>query len=254
MYLQSETNIIISGRASSGTSVTALFLSYLLNKKYIYAGGTLKYFATRLGYDPKSKDIISFEKKYGDKWDILWENYIAWKIGNSRNLLVDAKIAGFFADHQPWLFEIFVMPDLEARKKRAGGDKRTEDIVQRDQEHSTRWKRLFGIDILNESQIRENYDYILDNSSLTISQTVFQIYKVMREALGLKEIIALPEIEKLETVYQAKGKSFLIERIEQEGNIISTSEILDDWKVKFADQITKLPSEWVKIITDSSNA
>ncbi len=36
MYLQSETNIIVSGKASSGTSVTSLFLAYLLNKKYIF--------------------------------------------------------------------------------------------------------------------------------------------------------------------------------------------------------------------------
>ncbi len=248
MYLQSETNIIVSGKASSGTSVTSLFLAYLLNKKYIYAGGTLKYIASQLGYDPKSSKIIEFENKYGDKWDLLWENYILWKLENTRNLLVDAKIAGFFADHQPWLFEVFILPNIEVRQQRAGGDKRTEDILQRDKMLVERWERLFKINILDDTQIRENYDYILDNSYLSISETVFQVYKVMREALGLKEILVLAEIQKLEEVYKVKGKTYLIEKITEKGNLISNEEIFQDWRENFKDYLEDTSPEWKEIV------
>lgn len=248
MYLQSETNIIISGKASSGTSVTALFLAYLLNKKYIYAGGVLKFFAEELGYDPKSSDIVDFEKKYGEKWDILWENYIVWKIENTRNLLIDAKIAGFFVNQEPWLFEVFVLPSIEARIERAGYDKRTEDIHQRDLEHASRWKKLFGVDILDVEQIRENYDFIIDNSDMTISETVYKIYKVMREALGLKDILLMSDIEKLEAVYQVKGKGFLLEKIRDKGNLVNINEIFSDWKKHFKSDLDNTSPEWREIV------
>ena len=182
MYYLKETNIIISGWISTGTTITALMLAYLLNKKFIYAGGTFKFIAKELGYDPKGNNMVEYEKKYGEKWDILWENYVAWKIKTERNLLANTKIGGFFTEKEPWLFEAFITADAETRQKRAGGDNRTEDIEKRDWELNDRWERLFNIKFLDPESIRENYDYLIKNDDLTISQTVFKIFNVMKEA------------------------------------------------------------------------
>jgi cytidylate kinase len=252
MFLQSETNIIISGMASSGTSTTALILAYILNKKFLYAGGILKFIAGELGYDPKSKDFLIYEKKYGAKWDILWDKYAAWKLLNEKNILLDAKLGGYMVDDQPWIFEVFVKPTIEARLERAGGDKRSEDILGRDLENRSRWKKIYGIaDIYDSGTIREHYDFLVDNTELTIAETVFQIYNAMRGALGLKDIILKSDLEKLETIIKLEGKQFFYNKLEEKGNLITPKDVFKDWREYFAEELDQTEPEWKAIVLEN---
>lgn len=249
MFLQSETNIVISGMASSGTSTTALILAYILNKKFLYAGGTLKFIASQLGYDPKSKDFLIFEKKYGEKWDMIWDKYAAWKLQNERNILLDAKLGGYMIEDESWIFEVFVKPTIEVRMERAGGDKRTEDILARDVENRTRWKKVYGInDIYGDEEIRENYDLLIDNSELTISETVFQIYNAMRGALGLKDILLKSDLQKLEKIIKSEGKQFFYDKLQEKGNLITTQEVFKDWREYFSEELEQTAPEWREVV------
>lgn len=107
MHYLKETSLIIDGATSSGGTITSLILAYYLSKKFIYAGGIYKYIASELGFDVKHGGLLDYEKIYGEKWDILWEKYIEWKIGKTPNLVVNSKLAGFMVDSKPWLFKVF---------------------------------------------------------------------------------------------------------------------------------------------------
>lgn len=248
MHYLEETNVIISGHVSSGTTITALILAYMLKKKFVYAGGTYKFIAKQLGYDPKSGGLIDYEKKYGEKWDILWENYIAWKVQNERNLLVNSKIAGFLVDRKEWIFEAFITASPDVRAIRAGTDKRTENIELRDKELNSRWKKMFDIEFMNSEEIRETHDFLCLNDELTIAETVFEIFKVMREALGLTERLLLSDIQKVTDLTDKYGKDILYERLNKKDQLITHSEVFKDWIENFGDDLDETEPEWRGVV------
>ncbi|MCA9386131.1 hypothetical protein KC717_05785 [Candidatus Dojkabacteria bacterium] len=248
MHYLNEVNINISGHVSSGTTITALILAYMLKKRFVYAGGTYKFIAKKLGYDPKSGGLLEYEKKYGEKWDVLWEHYIAWKLEHERNLLVNSKIAGFFTESKPWLFEAFITASPEVRSKRAGTDKRTENVVKRDHELQTRWKKLFNIDLLDLDEIRATHDYLCENDTLSIAQTAHEIFNVLRKALSLKEQFLFSDFEKVEKIALAKGKDFFYEKLEEKNQLIDYPEVFKDWVTHFEDELADTADEWQGVV------
>jgi cytidylate kinase len=73
-------NIILSGWPGTGTTTLALLLANLLDYKYLYAGGLLKYIAKRsVGVESGAK-FVEFENTVGPYWDMLWEKYAVWKL------------------------------------------------------------------------------------------------------------------------------------------------------------------------------
>lgn len=252
MHLLEETNFIISGHTSSGTTSTALILAYLLQKKFVYAGGVVKFMARKLGYDPK-KDLEKFEAKYGEKWDVLWENYITWKINSERNLLINSKIAGFFTDKEDWLFEAFITASANTRSKRATGDNRKEDITKRDKFLQNRWIKLFNINFLDIDEIKDTHDLFIENDNLTLAQTACEIYKTAREALGLRERFTLSDFEKIEVISNEKGKQYFYDYLEKHNLIIKTEEILAEWVEHFEDLLKDTHKDWLKVVYKEAN-
>ncbi len=248
MQLLEEVNLAISGHTSSGCTSSALLLAYILQKRFIYAGGLYKLIASNLGYDPKTNDIEKYEKEYGEQWDVLWENYVSWKINNERNLLANTKISGFFTTPKLWLFEAFVTADPEVRASRAVYDNRSEDIVARDKLLQTRWKRLFKIDWLDTEAIRENYDILIRNDGLSIAETSYEIFRTMRTALGVRVLYTLSDFEKIEKLSHQQGKKFFYERLEKQNLLVKEKEICLDWINNFSEELSQTPLEWQEIV------
>ncbi|MBD3362229.1 hypothetical protein GF362_00740 [Candidatus Dojkabacteria bacterium] len=248
MFESNEINLIISGWLGSGSTVTSLILAYLLQKKFIYAGATSRFIAQRLGYDTSSESFTKYEKEFGEQFDLIWEKYILWKIQDQKNILVNSKITGFFIDDPAWLFKAYIISDLEVRQDRAEKDNRKEKLQNRESQLEYRWKEIFNIDYKNIEEIRENYDFLIDNTNLTISETVFKIYSALRKALGLQDIFLLSDIQKIETILEKKGKIYLINKLKANELFMDPKSIIDEWKNNFDEVLNQLDPEWVKIV------
>lgn len=142
----------------------------------------------------------------------------------------------------------FLTADAEVRSHRAGTDKRTERIHERDAELTQRWAKLFKVKFMDFTDIRTTHDLLLDNSNLTIAQTVITIFNAMKRALSLNEQITLTEIEKVEVIAHSKGKEFFYERLETKGLLITNQEIFDDWIKYFEKDLKQMPKEWQEVV------
>lgn len=191
----------------------ALILAQLLNLKYIYAGGVLKEWAQRMGYDPSSDAFHDWERQYGESWDYLWEDYIKDLVTSNHSFLCEGKTAGFLLPDAR-AYEVMVTASAQVRAQRAGGDSRTEDITARDKILSERWQRLFAVDIYNVEAIKANYDLLLDNSQLTIAGSIhkvlngLQTHQLYSESYNYEELKTMAlQLEQSFWEDQHRGKS-----------------------------------------------
>jgi cytidylate kinase len=236
-----DINVVVSSWASSGGTTLALMIADLFELKYIYAGGVIKEWSDRMGYDHTTNEFHKWENQYGDHWDRMWENYIEIKLSQQEHFLCEGKTAGFFLP-EGRAFEIMVIADLETRNERSGKDNRTEEIQKRDQLLVERWQRLFDINIMDEDSLEENYDLIIDNSDLSISESlkaaVEEIvaanpdYEINFELGNLSKITK--ELEKKywkENKKTGSGKNFLKDRLNSKNLYLTSEEIFQEWKL-----------------------
>lgn len=246
--LLEDTNLILTGWVSSGSTSTALILAKLLKKKFVYAGGMYKRLAAEMGYDPKSSDLIKFEETYGERWDWLWENYLLWKLANETNILANAKIVGFIIDSTPNVFSSFITVPVEVRAKRASGDSRSEQISERDKVLQARWKKVFGIDFMDIDFIRQTHDLVIDNSNISIAQTAYEIFNSYKLAMGFSDIYTLKDFEREEKTIIKIGSKEYQNTLEKENLVITHKEIASDWITKFQKQLKETSPEWQEAV------
>jgi cytidylate kinase len=203
--MQTQTyNILTSSWPSAGGTTMTLMLANFLKLKYIYAGGVLKEWASRMGYDPKSNEFHDWEKEYGEHWDKFWESYILWKLGDKKGFVYEGKTSGFLLPGDI-AFEVMLVASEEARASRASGDGRVEEIHERDLILAERWERLFGIKFLSLEAIKENYEIMLDTSYLTLTQSFLEVLVALKYWLVdhqlSHELFNLGEAEKYASEY-----------------------------------------------------
>jgi cytidylate kinase len=232
----------------------ALILADFLNLKYIYAGGVLKEWAKKMGFDPTSDAFHDWEAKYGDDWDKFWEGYIAKKLAGEDGFLCEGKTAGFLLANGR-AFEVMVTASEEVRAGRASKDGRTEQLHARDKFLSERWYRLFGIKLMDPAAIDENYDLRIDNSNLTISESVGLALTGLQTWCNVNEVAfplnmeeALASVQQTETVFWERannggvGKDILKERLINKGLYMTNEAIFADWKENYQQEMEVLPA------------
>jgi len=245
-------NIILSGWPGTGTTTLALLLANLLDYKYLYAGGLLKYIAKRsVGVESGAK-YVEFEETVGPYWDMLWEKYAVWKLKNTDKLLLEGKTTGFFSDGEG-VFEVMMIASTEERVKRAKFDKREDaeaTIKARDNQLKERWQRLLGIDIFSPIQIQANYDLIIDNSNMTIQAELTTIlshleedYRFPSEDLNKQK----KEVDMMVAEFWDKGKEYYRNKLKEKGLLITPEDILTEWQTVMGKDIDKLPEPVQKL-------
>jgi cytidylate kinase len=234
----------------------ALILAEQLKLKYIYAGGVLKEWAKRMGYDFMSDSFHEWEDKYGKDWDEIWEKYIEKKLSTQQNFLYEGKTAGFLLPENV-AFEVMVVADADTRAERAAGDGRTEEIIARDKFLQKRWQELFSFDLLDRQEIKKNYDFLLDNSKLSIHEsiveTLAQIEKYAKDMELQIPAINEEKIKAIEAEYwrkneEGKAKNFLKSRLNNEHLYFSNSEIFIDFKKLVPEIVANLPAKMSSVI------
>ncbi len=237
-----NSNIIVSGWPSSGGSTQARLLVLILDMNYIYAGGVLKYWIEKMGYDPKTNEINLWAEKYHEVWDYIWENYIALKIKSTRRTLLEGKTAGFLIKSNN-IFKIFIKASLKARSQRSKLDKRKEDIEKRDHVLRRDWTKRFNVDIFDEKLINKKYNLIIDTSELGIEETALIIIK----ELGgyYKNFDNKQATQKLEMLMQEyeKDPDILMDMITKKNLMLQPSAIFKEIKSKHPELIRGIPSE-----------
>jgi len=252
-------NIIVSSWPSSGGTTIALIWAKLLNIRYLYAGGVIKEWSARMGMDPTTDAFHTFEEKYGEVWDNLWEEYIQVKFKAETGLLCEGKTAGFLLPPHN-AFEVMVIADQETRSKRAGNDQRTEIIAERDHYLKERWLRLFKVDIFSLTQIEANYDLVLDNSNLNIADSLNSIWLNLKiwasnNKLDIEKYnISTADFIHIETQFWTdqksgiSGKDRLKNSLQQSGLYISAEEVFTEWKSNYSELLKNIPQELLKVI------
>lgn len=254
--MNKNTNIkfAMSSWPSSGGTTMALICADILDLPYIYAGGVLKEWSRRMGYDPTTNREHQWEQQYGTIWDIFWEEYILLKVKNSPKILAEGKTLGFLLP-KGLAFEVMITASLEVRSKRANTDLRSEFIQNRDNFLQRRWLELFKIDLFNLDSIKKNYDLLVDNSNLNIYESLELVFShflktEMASNAGYTSEDFSPELlEKYQKEFMAaqahgnKGKDLIKARLQEKKLIISNEEIFKEWNRDYPELLTNLPPE-----------
>lgn len=253
-------NLVVSSWPSAGGTTISLVIATLLGLKYIYAGGVLKEWARRMGYDPTSNEFHEWEDKYGESWDHFWENYISKKLSSTEGFLSEGKTLGFLLPAGR-ANEIFIIADAETRAHRAHIDGRTEEIKARDSLLANRWKRLFGIELLNRDSLKENYDFVLDNSKLTISQSLLTVWEHIVEWHQLpNDFLQDPKsyFDQVDAQFQQEKTSGIDPRkrwkdqLASKNLYISSESVFSEWIEDYQNELAKLPQEMRQAVTNDN--
>lgn len=247
-------NVVVSSWPAAGGTTLALMVANLVGLRYIYAGGVLKEWAARMGYDYKSSKFHKWEDKYGVIWDHFWEDYILAKLSASDGFLCEGKTLGFLLNPDK-AFEVMVTATAEVRAQRSGKDGRTEDIHARDEFLSKRWYDLFGIELLNPEAITDNYNLRVDNSELSIAESLIMVLEAIQASGNpdwQKKLTAsdyrnqAKEFEETfwtDQEHEKNGKDRLKNSLKEKKLYFTNDQIFADWKQNFSDKLSKLPEE-----------
>ncbi|MBD3280735.1 hypothetical protein GF389_04395 [Candidatus Dojkabacteria bacterium] len=236
-------NIIISSWPSAGGTTAARFISLVLNMKYVYAGGVLKHWADSMGYDSKTQRIMEWERKYHKHWDYVWENFIAKYALNSKNTLLEGMTAGFMIQSDK-VYKIFIKASLKARMKRAANDKRTETVQERDYFLRDEWNARFGINIFDEQQISDNYDYILDTSYIGIKEVWTKILKNLAKNRARKFSLK-KKLNEADEIYDKvqSNPDYLKNELGERDLFFRSEKVLEIIKEQYPELIRDIPED-----------
>jgi cytidylate kinase len=235
-------NIIISGWPVSGSTTMALILANLLGYKYVYAGGVFKHFTKEIYGSDSSHNVVRFEEEYGTHWDSIWEKYAQLLLESETRLLCDSKLTGFIYKGEN-VFKIMFTANFGTRMTRAAIDGRGGadiEIQQRDEQLSQRWSRDFGVNIYDNQTIVNNFDLSIDNSELSIAQTLMQLCEKLSPA-GFDLNINPAQAQELEQHYWHDGKSYFLRKLELSGLQIDVADVFATWREKFTADVEALP-------------
>jgi len=174
--------ITISGQAGSGKSSVAELLAKKLDFKHYSMGDLRRKAAYKRGITLAEFNRLGEKEDFTDKMvDDLQE-----KLGKKEdNFVVDGRTSFHFIPHS---VKIYLHADLEARARRVLRDERKAEafntfeeckgaLVERERSDNKRYKKYYGIDTTD----RENYDYWIDTTDLSVRQIVDKIVKLIKK-------------------------------------------------------------------------
>lgn len=232
--------ITISGHPGGGSTSLALILCRLLNLKYISGGAFFRYLGERLNYSDTGIDRITADKYLEEFVGKLWDSYVDEILLDKsvENILIESDVASFRLGKLEDVISVFLLTDDAVRKQRLGSDGRaldTEILHVRDMENSNIYKNMYGIDWFSRDQIYSFHNAVIDNSHLTITQTV---EKVLGDKFNqkLKE-----ECMALEDEFFKSGKKVFLDNLQSKNLLPKVTDTIAIFKVKYADKINLFP-------------
>lgn len=175
--------ITLAGYAGTGKTTVGKILEETLGYEFLYTGGMVREMARKKGMtvaefqdsldtmDELDQEIDSYQKKLGEERD---------------NIIVDGNIAFNFIPHS-FKVKLLVTPEEAARRRFAQSQESTdrnekkyaseaealEEIKERMQRHTDRFKEKYNIDLEDMS----NYDLVVDTTNISAEEVAEQILK-----------------------------------------------------------------------------
>ncbi len=176
--------IAITGNIAGGKSIVVSRIAKKLGMGTYFVSQRFRELARTHNMDIATFNAFIEENPEIDKAiDSAMQEYLK----NHDNLIVDSRLAWFFEKNA---FKVFIKVDLETAAKRLVLDSRNRNIedkysttdeakiaiIKRQNYEKDRYKKEYGIDILDDS----NYDLVIDSTNLSteeISNMIIEKYK-----------------------------------------------------------------------------
>ncbi|MEM0173826.1 MAG: AAA family ATPase [Sulfolobaceae archaeon] len=170
--------IVISGPPGSGKTSVAKELSRRLNIPYISAGGLFRKIAEEKGISVVELNILA-EKNF--EIDRLVDSEIINTVKKFNDVIVESHIAGWIlndvADVKVYLYAPFyIRAKRISERDKISLQRAMEEIVAREYSHYTRFKKYYGIDILDVS----NFDLIINTENLNLNAIIDLLVSFIR--------------------------------------------------------------------------
>ena len=175
--------ITISGTPGSGKSTVAKILVEKLHAERLYIGGTLRDLARKKGMT--LAELMDFAKVHPEI-DVEVDNAVAAQAREfdkaGKMVVVEGRMQFYFL---PESIKFFIKVSFEEAARRIWKDLQQKEIsaqrnegrinsleemkksvIKREEEDASRYKKLYGVDYLNEKQ----YDLVVDSTSISAMQ------------------------------------------------------------------------------------
>lgn len=244
-------NICVSGWPGCGSSTLALLLAIILERSYLNIGSIYRYLGMKSGFSNEGNARPTFDKYVEEIIGTTVDNYSDYKLLNNDNLLLESDISAFRIGKHPKVFSIFLIANMEQRIKRVnleGREDATNVLIKRDETLKEVYKTLWDIDFFDKSLIAEKYNYILDNTNLSIIGEIKEVFENLKEYNSFSYLensywdkIA-ERTEKYVDIFNDKGKEEILKLLKKENLLITAEDIITDIAKTFPEDVSQYPS------------
>lgn len=243
-------NITLSSWPGTGATTLSLILANLLHRKCINMGNVFRYLGLNLGFSNEGIDRPEFDNYIENIIGPTIDNYVDYILLNESNLIVEADIAAFRLGKHPKIFSIFVKADRDNRIQRLMADNREDAIVtleKRDDVLRQKYKQLWNTDFFDDELISKKYNFVLDNSNMSINHEVHVAIDALKSYMQFKNISEQyweeveSKIEEFTDLFEKEGKQYLIDLLEKDDLESNAKETITEITKLFPEDVNNFP-------------
>lgn len=175
--------VAISGPPGVGSSVTGELIAKKLKLKFFSVGKYFKKFSKEKKEDKAALQLLKTKFGSGRK---LHENMDRMQIEKAKkgDVVIESTLALHFlkdiADYNIWMeAPLDVRAKRTAKRDKIPFEKALKEMKKRQETERKLFKKIYGFDYFDE---RKDADFVMDNSKLTIDQTVKKILEFIKKS------------------------------------------------------------------------
>lgn len=245
--MTSNKNILVSGWPGVGVSTVVLLLSYIMNRKLLRGTESFRYIWRELGVAEKGAEAADIEKIVQPYFGKIYDKYIDHVLSNPQAIILESDIGGFRLGKKETYSSIFLIGTEKIRFKRLSGDGRPEDAKIREEQLRIEYKKLHGFDWFDEELVHEKYNFVLDNTKLSIEEEMSSILNYLEDYFGKFDV----DLKELESNYWESGKEYFVEELSKKNLISSAAETIRNIRELFSEEIEEFPENLKTIIKNT---
>lgn len=252
-----QKNLALSGWSGSGTSTATMILAILLRRPYYNFGSVFRYFVSQLkkcSSDRIDIELMSLQSSIQPKIGAMVDKYVDHLLTTEHGIILETDLSVFRIGQHPNIYSIFLKTNFETRVKRFMSDSRQGDfqvLMKQDQALQKEYQKLWDIDIFDESLIAEKFNFVLNNSNLSILDTINFILQKLNEHQILdfepESDKVQKQITQLSQMSGGENKLKLQQMLVEQGLMVPPLKMIKGIARRFPKQVKQLPDEFQQI-------
>ncbi len=252
-------NISVSGWSGSGATSLALLLTNLFEYKYLHLGSVFRYLESKMGHSSEGFSRPKFDAYIEPIIGPTVDRYRDYKILEGDGYITDSDIGTFLIGKHPKVFSIFLTSDFEERVKKVIKDQRNDAALvleERDRVNRDFFLDLHNIDIFDEELIKRKFNYVIDNTHVSLEAEVRMVIENLQTINHFKSAFDLKDIdnrvdEEVEN-FALLGKDGYKEKLSKKKLIFTATEIIKDICQQFPEDVAEYPENIQKLFLGQS--